>query len=170
MSEFTKAYAAEHLAPLMQEALDAVVRFGPGRALTGPIQRGDADTVRLHLEALRSDSEATQLYSALGRRALRLAQDWRADTPDDEEIAEAAARLSAKWASERPANGAHRTEENGQILQTLEKGRVPAATCSLFSCTLRRSVVSAASAAAMHFRASQGKICVVSTFSTGGVA
>ncbi len=43
--------------------------------------------------------------------------------PDDEEIAEAAERLSAKWASERPANGAHRTEENGHILQTLEKGR-----------------------------------------------
>jgi hypothetical protein len=43
--------------------------------------------------------------------------------PDDEEIAAAAARLTAKWASERPANGAHRTAENGQILQTLEKGR-----------------------------------------------
>lgn len=43
--------------------------------------------------------------------------------PDDEEIAAAVARLSAKWASERPANGAQRTAENGQILQTLEKGR-----------------------------------------------
>ena len=46
-----------------------------------------------------------------------------APAPDDEEIAEAAARLSAKWASERPANSAQRTAENGQILQTLEKGR-----------------------------------------------
>ena len=46
-----------------------------------------------------------------------------AQAPDDEEIAEAAARLGAKWASERPANGSHRTAENGHILQTLEKGR-----------------------------------------------
>lgn len=44
-------------------------------------------------------------------------------TPDDEEITAAVARLSTKWARERPANGAHRTPENGQILQTLEKGR-----------------------------------------------
>lgn len=46
-----------------------------------------------------------------------------APAPDDEEIAEAAARLSAKWARERSANGAHRTAENGRIVQTLEKGR-----------------------------------------------
>lgn len=43
--------------------------------------------------------------------------------PDDQEIAEAAARLSAKWANERQSNGTQRTAENGQILQTLEKGR-----------------------------------------------
>jgi len=46
-----------------------------------------------------------------------------APPPDDEEIADAVARLSAKWANERPANGGHRTTANGQILQTLEKGR-----------------------------------------------
>lgn len=46
-----------------------------------------------------------------------------APAPDDEEIAAAAARLSAKWASERPANGTQRTTENGQIVQTLERGR-----------------------------------------------
>ena len=46
-----------------------------------------------------------------------------APAPDDEEIAAAAARLSAKWASERPANGTQRTAENGQIVQTLERGR-----------------------------------------------
>lgn len=51
-----------------------------------------------------------------------------ASAPDDEEIAEAAARLSAKWASERPANGTHRNAGNGQILQTLEKGRAHAVT------------------------------------------
>ena len=43
--------------------------------------------------------------------------------PDDEEIAEAAARLSAKWASERQTSGSPRGAGNGQILQTLEKGR-----------------------------------------------
>jgi hypothetical protein len=43
--------------------------------------------------------------------------------PDDDDIAEAAARLSAKWASERQTNGSARGAGNGQILQTLEKGR-----------------------------------------------
>jgi len=46
-----------------------------------------------------------------------------APAPDDEEIAEAAARLSAKWTNERHTNGAQRGTENGHILQTLEKGR-----------------------------------------------
>jgi hypothetical protein len=46
-----------------------------------------------------------------------------APAPDDEEIAAAAARLAAKWASERPGNAAHRAAESGQIVQTLEKGR-----------------------------------------------
>lgn len=46
-----------------------------------------------------------------------------APAPDDEEITAAAARLSAKWASERPASGSQRMAENGQIVQTLERGR-----------------------------------------------
>jgi len=51
-----------------------------------------------------------------------------APAPDDEEIAAAAARLAAKWASERPANAVHRTAENGQIVQTLERGRAHTVT------------------------------------------
>lgn len=51
-----------------------------------------------------------------------------APAPDDEEIAAAAARLAARWASERPVNGVHRTAENGQIVQTLERGRVHTVT------------------------------------------
>lgn len=57
------------------------------------------------------------------------------DSQDDEEIAEAAARLSAKWAlaaqtnevkSEKDGAGAvlpRKTTTSGPILQTLEKGR-----------------------------------------------
>jgi predicted short-subunit dehydrogenase-like oxidoreductase (DUF2520 family) len=42
-------------------------------ALTGPVARGDAGTVRRHLAALADDAEADALYRALARATLRLA-------------------------------------------------------------------------------------------------
>lgn len=44
----------------------------PAAALTGAIRRGDAATVRAHLEALRGDER--EVYRLLGREALGLAQ------------------------------------------------------------------------------------------------
>jgi predicted short-subunit dehydrogenase-like oxidoreductase (DUF2520 family) len=43
--------AARLLGPLLEAALDNTLRHGD-RALTGPVTRGDTDTVRLHLQAL----------------------------------------------------------------------------------------------------------------------
>ncbi len=46
------------------------------QALTGPIARGDAGTVRKHLEALeQEDPELAELYRLLGRRTARLAAE-----------------------------------------------------------------------------------------------
>jgi predicted short-subunit dehydrogenase-like oxidoreductase (DUF2520 family) len=42
----------------------------PAAALTGPVVRGDAVTVRRHLEALVGDDEARSVYLALSRAAL----------------------------------------------------------------------------------------------------
>ena len=61
---------AEALLPLVRAAIDNVDALGAGDALTGPVARGDADTVARHLDALPPDERAT--YRALAREALRL--------------------------------------------------------------------------------------------------
>ena len=60
------------LAALAGGTLRAVADQGPAEALTGPIARGDAETVRAHLERLSPDERA--VYCALGREALALAR------------------------------------------------------------------------------------------------
>ncbi len=55
------------MGPLLSASLDNVLRLGDA-ALTGPVARGDADTVRAHIAELsaRSD-EATRAYLAMAR-------------------------------------------------------------------------------------------------------
>jgi predicted short-subunit dehydrogenase-like oxidoreductase (DUF2520 family) len=56
------------IAPLLSAALDNALRHGD-RALTGPVARGDAGTVRKHLEVLRDKApEMLPGYQALARR------------------------------------------------------------------------------------------------------
>lgn len=61
------------LLPLVQGTLQNVKNFGLEKALTGPILRGDVATVGEHLEALRGDPAALEVYRALGRRLIGLA-------------------------------------------------------------------------------------------------
>lgn len=63
------------LAPLVRATLENVLRLGPRNALTGPISRGDCETVRRNQEALEAVSPATQeLYRAAGRRTIPIAR------------------------------------------------------------------------------------------------
>jgi predicted short-subunit dehydrogenase-like oxidoreductase (DUF2520 family) len=64
--------AASLYLPLMRGTV-ANLEQGPTAALTGPIRRGDAATVRRHLAALSPQERA--LYRELGRVALRLARE-----------------------------------------------------------------------------------------------
>jgi len=58
---------AEELRDLYHAALDNALRLGDA-ALTGPVARGDADTVASHIQALRTASpEAVAAYVALAR-------------------------------------------------------------------------------------------------------
>ena len=66
------AEAWQALRPLVEGTLENIVAQGPPGALTGPVARGDGDTIRRHLESLTSDDAL--LYRALGRAALELAQ------------------------------------------------------------------------------------------------
>jgi predicted short-subunit dehydrogenase-like oxidoreductase (DUF2520 family) len=60
----------EAFLPLVGATLDNVAAFGPAAALTGPVARGDADTVTRHLGALSPDERTA--YRALAEQALRL--------------------------------------------------------------------------------------------------
>jgi predicted short-subunit dehydrogenase-like oxidoreductase (DUF2520 family) len=59
--------------PLAAGAAANLAELGAARALTGPIRRGDAGTIRAHLAALPADLRP--LYRVLGRAALGLARE-----------------------------------------------------------------------------------------------
>ena len=59
--------ALRALAPLVRASARNAVSIGPAKALTGPIARGDVETVRSHLKALeKSPQPIADLYQAMG--------------------------------------------------------------------------------------------------------
>ncbi len=66
------ALAARIYLPLMRGALESLDQLSPPAALTGPIRRGDLETVRAHLGALGEDDR--EAYARLGLEAVRLAE------------------------------------------------------------------------------------------------
>ncbi|MBI2401531.1 MAG: DUF2520 domain-containing protein [Gemmatimonadetes bacterium] len=64
--------ARKALATLMAGALENVRAAGPRAALTGPVVRGDIETVRRHLAVLHGPD--AELYRTLSRAALELAR------------------------------------------------------------------------------------------------
>ncbi len=67
--------ARQALSPLVAATVSNVMAVGPGPALTGPIARGDIQTVNRHLTSLdATDSELAKLYRELGRRTANLAR------------------------------------------------------------------------------------------------
>ncbi len=67
--------ALRALSPLIRTAVDNILERGPVEALTGPIERGDTGTVRLHLEALSSvPPHMKGLYCRAGLHTVDLAQ------------------------------------------------------------------------------------------------
>jgi predicted short-subunit dehydrogenase-like oxidoreductase (DUF2520 family) len=87
------AEAWQALRPLVEGTLDNLTRQEPLAALTGPVARGDAATIRRHLESLTQDDAG--LYRALGRAALELAQKRGMDEAT-------AARVAAALATDLP--------------------------------------------------------------------
>lgn len=81
--------AVEMLRPLQLGALDNLSRQGSVAALTGPIARGDAETVRAHFELINDTMpELSGAYSELGKIAIELA---RAQGQDQERLSRIAA-------------------------------------------------------------------------------
>ena len=69
---WSEADATKALLPLVEGALAGIRERGPVKALTGPIRRGDAETVRRHLEALDGLDRGAE-YRMLGKIALEIA-------------------------------------------------------------------------------------------------
>ncbi len=62
------------LKPLVRATVENIFVMGPAGALTGPIERGDADTVKRHLSAMGGcDGDLREAYRALGRLTAELA-------------------------------------------------------------------------------------------------
>lgn len=62
------------LAPLMRSNLAHVIEHGAVSALTGPIERGDTQTVQKHLSCL-TERDDRQLYALLGLEQVKMAQE-----------------------------------------------------------------------------------------------
>jgi predicted short-subunit dehydrogenase-like oxidoreductase (DUF2520 family) len=68
----TGEQAEQLLISLGSSALAAAAAAGIDASLTGPIRRGDVDTVERHLQALSVKPEAARLYRELGRATLQM--------------------------------------------------------------------------------------------------
>ncbi len=82
-----KREALAAVLPLIKGTLANIERLGTTDALTGPIARGDSETVRGHLEAMRQRApELLPLYKLLARRTIAIARDRGLDKTKVEEL------------------------------------------------------------------------------------
>jgi predicted short-subunit dehydrogenase-like oxidoreductase (DUF2520 family) len=78
--------ARRALGSLARAGVENAIALGPLRALTGPIERGDLETVAGHLQALaRSPVNVRELYRAAGLQTLDLARRKR-QCPHDSQM------------------------------------------------------------------------------------
>ncbi len=66
--------ASKIFGPIFRRAVRHLEESDPGQGLTGPVSRGDALTVRQHLDTLAGDPERAELYRSLTRLSLRYAR------------------------------------------------------------------------------------------------
>jgi predicted short-subunit dehydrogenase-like oxidoreductase (DUF2520 family) len=68
----TRRQAQNALLPLLASAVRNLEKLDPSRALTGTFARGDVETVKRHLEVLKNNPAALEIYRWLGLRSLEL--------------------------------------------------------------------------------------------------
>jgi len=67
----TRQDARRKSLPIIRQTLANYSRLGPERSFSGPLVRGDAETVAKHLTALKKHPGAREVYVALARAAMR---------------------------------------------------------------------------------------------------
>jgi predicted short-subunit dehydrogenase-like oxidoreductase (DUF2520 family) len=63
--------ARERMLPILKQTLANYARLGAAESFSGPIARGDIETVKKHLSVLRKIPGAREVYVSLARAALR---------------------------------------------------------------------------------------------------
>jgi len=88
--------AQKALSSLLLSTAENLCRTSPSRALTGPIARGDLETVRRHIAALNAhaSAEALTIYGQLGLHALKLAATSRLDAQTAQAMQQALRRFA----------------------------------------------------------------------------
>lgn len=74
LSGLSQEKVKEALLPLVQTTLQNIDGQSFEKALTGPIKRGDLETVKRHLEVLKGQPELQGIYKTLGKRTVQLAK------------------------------------------------------------------------------------------------
>ncbi len=59
--------------PIIYKALENIFELGTVKSLSGPFERGDIDTVKMHLGKIKKEKVIKELYLILGKEALDLA-------------------------------------------------------------------------------------------------
>lgn len=72
-----RATARSILVPLIASTIRNLETKDPAQALTGTFSRGDLETVKRHLAALKQNHDALELYRLLGKRSLKLTKGHR---------------------------------------------------------------------------------------------
>jgi len=66
-----KRSARAAIGPILLQTVRNYLHRGAAGAFSGPLVRGDVDTVRRHLQVLRAEPDARAVYVALAKSAMR---------------------------------------------------------------------------------------------------
>lgn len=86
MGEVSPEHALQAMMPLMQNTLQNIEELGVTDALTGPIARGDVETIQQHIKSMQANSELLMLYKTLGLEAVKIAERKSGETASLKEI------------------------------------------------------------------------------------
>ncbi len=75
----------EILKPIINQTVHNIFESGTSKSLTGPVARGDTETLKKHLKLLGQNSETAELYKQLGLKSVHIAEKSGRITSDKAE-------------------------------------------------------------------------------------